>query len=161
MAQEFIADMGCYVISSKPDVLVCLALGSCVGVALYDPDRGIGGFVHVMLPSSQGVDLTKTNNPNKFADIGIMNMVKELKAKGCNIARMKAKIAGGAHMFKNIAKDMEDIGKRNAENSKIILKNLNIPLVFEEIGGGIGRTVRLYLEDGSFEIKTKDGIKKN
>ncbi len=34
------------------DVLVTYALGSCLGVAIYDPTSHVGGLLHVMLPLS-------------------------------------------------------------------------------------------------------------
>lgn len=159
MSQEFIADMGEYVISVKPDVLLCLALGSCVGVGMFDPIRQIGGLAHVMLPSSNGMDLSKVKTINKYADIAIPNMLKDLKAKGCDPSRMIIKIAGGAHMFKGLGNSLEDIGRKNAESVKAILAQNNLKIRAEELGGSIGRTVRLYLDDGKYEIKTKDELK--
>ena len=34
------------------DVLITYALGSCVGVAIYDPVARVGGLLHYMLPES-------------------------------------------------------------------------------------------------------------
>ena len=34
-----------------PDALTTLGLGSCVGVALYDPVTKIGGLLHCIVPS--------------------------------------------------------------------------------------------------------------
>jgi chemotaxis protein CheD len=45
-----VADMK---ISSSPeDEIITFALGSCLGITVYDPVAHIGGMVHVMLPSS-------------------------------------------------------------------------------------------------------------
>lgn len=52
-----------------PDALTTLGLGSCVGVALYDVDKKIGGMIHVMLPDSTKFKVV--SNPAKFADPGI------------------------------------------------------------------------------------------
>ena len=46
--------IGEYRVARPPAVLVSLGLGSCVGVALYDPERKVGGLAHIMLPSSNG-----------------------------------------------------------------------------------------------------------
>ncbi len=34
------------------DVLITYALGSCIGVAVYDPSVKVGGLLHYMLPDS-------------------------------------------------------------------------------------------------------------
>ena len=37
-------------VGKSPDVLTTLGLGSCVGVAIYDPVTKISGLLHCMLP---------------------------------------------------------------------------------------------------------------
>jgi chemotaxis protein CheD len=69
-------------------------------------------------------------NKNKFADIAIPEMVREMERRGCTRANMVAKIAGGAHMFPGIMTDPnQEIGKRNTEAVKIQLAALNIKLL--------------------------------
>ena len=47
-----------------PDALTTLGLGSCVGVALYDPVTKISGLLHCMLPdSTQTVSYTHLTLP--------------------------------------------------------------------------------------------------
>ncbi len=45
-----VADMK---IGQKWDVLVTHALGSCLGLMVYDPEVQIGGLLHAMLPLSK------------------------------------------------------------------------------------------------------------
>ena len=40
-----------------PDALTTLGLGSCVGVALYDPVTKIGGLLHCMLPDNYSLEI--------------------------------------------------------------------------------------------------------
>ena len=49
-----------------PDALTTLGLGSCVGVALYDPVTKISGLLHCMLPDS--TQIRNNSNLAKFAD---------------------------------------------------------------------------------------------
>ena len=46
----------------NPDILTTLGLGSCIGIALWDPVTKIGGLAHVMLPDS-----TKIRNNSNIA----------------------------------------------------------------------------------------------
>ena len=161
MTEELMADMGRYVVGHNPSTLIALGLGSCIGCAIYDKEKRIGGLAHVMLPESR--ECMKGNeglNMNKFADVAIPSMVDEMKHKGCSIDRMTAKIAGGAHMFKGlIESETMDIGKRNDNAVREELKKLKIPLLAHETGGFIGRTIRFDTVTGKLTIKTKDEVK--
>ena len=66
-----------------------------------------------------------------------------------------AKIAGGASMFNFSGKnDNESIGTRNVIAVTETLKKLGIPIVSKKTGGNIGRTMIVYLDDFSVDIKT-------
>lgn len=135
-----------------PDSITTLGLGSCVGVALYDPQIKLGGLAHVMLPDSTSI----RNNVNKakFADTGIEELVKRMEAAGGSRRRFVAKIAGGAQMFAfNNATDMVRVGERNVEACKKKLRELGIRILSEDTGLSYGRTVEFYTETGMFRIK--------
>ncbi len=137
----------------SPDSITTLGLGSCVGIALRDPKTGVGGLAHVMLPDSTKI----RNNANvaKFADTGIMDLVKQMEKAGAVKSRIVAKIAGGAQMFAFQNKsDMAGIGQRNVECTKLKLKELRIPILAEDTGLNYGRTVEFYPENGDFIIKS-------
>ncbi len=136
----------------SPDAVTTLGLGSCVGVAIWDPITKIGGLAHVMLPDSTKVK----NNINiyKFADTGIEELVRLILEMGAGKSRLKAKIAGGAQMFAFQNKsDMVRVGDSNVIASKKKLAELGIPLVAEDTGENYGRTVVFYPENGDFYIR--------
>lgn len=142
-------------ICNAPDMLTTIGLGSCIGIALYDPGTKISGLVHVMLPDS--TQIRNNSNLAKFADTGIEKLLNDMIAAGAQRRRIVAKIAGGAKMF-DIAGNGEraasvNIGERNAQASKEKLKQLGIPLKGEDTGLNYGRTVELYSETGEFWIK--------
>lgn len=139
-------------VCNSPDAITTLGLGSCVGVAVFDPVAKIGGLVHVMLPDSTAVK--NNNNIAKFADTGVRELIRLLEKKGVNRSRLKAKIAGGAQMFAfNTTNDAMRVGDRNVEASKRVLQQLRIPIVAEDTGKNYGRTVIFYPENGDFVIK--------
>lgn len=140
-------------ICKSPDVITTLGLGSCIGLTLYDPVTKIGGMVHYMLPDSKQV----RNNENiaKFADTGIDELLRKVVAAGANRQRLVAKIAGGAKMFETGGNStIGNIGERNAEAAKQILRQKGIRLVAEDTGLNYGRTVELHCETGDFYIKS-------
>lgn len=139
-------------VGQAPDTLTTLGLGSCIGLTLYDPVSKIGGLVHYMLPDS--TKLKNNTNIAKFGDTGIRELLKQVLASGANQRRLVAKIAGGACMFEMSGlSSVGNVGARNAEAAKEILKELKIPLVAEDTGLNYGRTVELKCETGEYVIK--------
>ncbi len=141
-------------VSRSPDVLVTYALGSCVGICIYDSLTRIGGLSHIMLPNS-----TLSSNPQpiqRFADTAIAEMVKQLESMGARRARMTAKIAGGAQMFavSGNQSPISNIGARNVKEVKSVLAALHIPIIAEDVGQNFGRTLYFTLEDGAMTIKS-------
>jgi chemotaxis protein CheD len=169
--QEELVNVGVaeYYVTHNPHVLASFGLGSCVGVALYDKRRRIGGLAHVMLPDSEA--MAKKGNVGKYADTAIKAMVEEMERLGSQRRDIKAKVAGGACMF-SIPGAMNprnvpgpclgmQIGDRNIEAVKKILEEMKIPVEAEDTGGSYGRTMRFDIADGSVTIRSiKHGAKK-
>jgi len=142
-----------------PDNLTTLGLGSCVGVALYDPVTKVSGMLHCMLPDSTKI----TNNENiaKFADTGLDEVIRRMLELGANRSRLVAKIAGGAQMFAfSSNNDMLRVGDRNVEAVKMKLGLLKIPILAEDTGKNYGRTIEFYSETGQLLIKSVGREKK-
>ena len=140
-------------VGRAPDSLTTLGLGSCIGLTLYDPVTKIGGLVHYMLPDS--TKLKNNSNIAKFGDTGIKELYRQVILMGANPRRLVAKIAGGATMFEvRGLSSVGNVGDRNAEQAKIELKALGVPLVAEDTGLNFGRTVILDCETGDYLIKS-------
>ncbi len=139
-------------ICRAPDMITTLGLGSCIGIAVYDPVLKIGGLAHIMLPDS--TQMRNNSNIAKFADTGIEELIKRVTAAGANRRRLVAKIAGGAKMFEvSGLSNIGNVGERNAQASKRKLQQMGIPLLAEDTGLNFGRTVELYPATGEFHIK--------
>lgn len=137
-----------------PKTIRTSGLGSCVGVVLYDESTKTAGMIHVMLPDST---LGKVDSLNvaKFADTGIDALIQLLKVEGVQPFRLKAKIAGGAQMFKFTSdKDSMRIGPRNVEAVKAQLRKNGIPIVAEDTGGSSGRTIEFNPATSKLNIRT-------
>lgn len=160
MADLIKVGMADYKVGRAPSTLISYGLGSCIGISLYDPQRKIGGLLHIMLPDS--TQARTSDNPAKFADTGIPLMINDVIALGASRARLVAKIAGGAQMFAfSNATDIMRVGTRNAETCKQILKRNGIKVIAEDTGGNYGRTVSIDLSNGSYKVKTIDRGEKN
>jgi len=145
-----IADMA--IATSKDDILVTYSLGSCLGIAIYDPVAGIGGLMHCMLPLSS-VDPEKAKDrPFMFVDTGMTIMLTQLFEAGLVKANTVIKVAGGAKLLdKN---DLFRIGERNYTVFRKFLWKNGLMIKAENVGGDITRTVRLEMATGRFLIKS-------
>jgi chemotaxis protein CheD len=130
-------------------------LGSCVGLTLYDPVAKVAGMAHVMLPYS-AIAGTAQINKAKYADTAIPELIRLLQSIGAAIARLEAKLAGGAQMFSfgSAANDAMRIGPRNVEACKLGLQQYNIPVRAEDTGGNYGRTIEFQCDTGLLLIRS-------
>ena len=139
-----VADMK---ITADPgDLIVTHALGSCLGIAVHDPEAGIGGMLHVMMPMSKINPEKAEKRPFMFVDTGVPEFFRELYAAGAVKQRLTIKVAGGA----NVQKDQADrfaIGKRNFVVLKKLFWKNDLLIDAHDVGGSNART--MYLEVGS------------
>jgi chemotaxis protein CheD len=153
--QTAMIGIGEYRVGSFP--MMTIGLGSCIGLTMYDPNLRLGAMVHIMLPESAG----RMDRPGKYVDTAVPLLVKELVALGCKNRSIIAKIAGGACMFEYFGTNL-NIGERNAVKVRIILKEHNIQLAAEDVGGKVGRSVTfLPSNDGKVSIRRADGTSNN
>ena len=143
-----IADMK---LGQNGDELITYALGSCIGICLYDPALRLGALIHIMLPLNME---TGRKNPMKYADTAIRETLKQMEARGASRARITAKIAGGAKMFEVSGGNLGNIGQRNAESVHIALKREGIRLLKEDVGGTVARTLLFQTSNGQGTIRS-------
>ncbi len=141
-------------IAQKGDLLVTYALGSCVGICLYDPVTKTAGLSHIMLPTI--ADFSSSNTVReKYADTASEILLQKMLNMGAQKLRIRAKIAGGAQMFSNISNmSLAGIGERNVIAVKQELLRLRIPIVAEDTGRDYGRTVFFDADEGIMKVKS-------
>lgn len=159
MSQRLTIGISDWKVCKAPDILVTYALGSCVGICLYDPVSKIAGLSHIMLPDSKAITSEGTVNRMKFADTAIVDMMNKMISMGASQQKLIARIAGGAVMFET-QNNKFNIGERNINAVRKALAELKIPIVAQDVGENYGRTVFFYSQDGRVEIKsTVKGIR--
>jgi len=154
MGNLIVVGISDYKLAKDPGVLVTYALGSCVGICVYDRKLKIGGLSHIMLPDSSMFRSGEINRM-KFADTAIPDMVDILMRKGADRKSLSAKIAGGAQMFK-VQEDsaLGNIGDRNIKSVKVMLGELRIPIMAEDTGLNYGRTVFFDIATGIMKVQS-------
>lgn len=140
--------------------LATYALGSCLGVAVYDATAGVAGLLHVMLPSSTVDAGRAAHAPAMFVDTGVPLLFKESYRLGAKKERLVVRVVGGAHQAECEEDDRFQIGKRNLLALRKLLWRNNVIVRAEDVGGArTSRTVYLDAATGALRVRatTPDG----
>jgi chemotaxis protein CheD len=140
-------------VSKDPDsVLITYSLGSCIGIAIYDPFARVGGLLHFMLPESNLDGDKAKRNPSMFADTGIPYLFKSTYDLGAQKKRMRVVVVGGSQILDQ--QGFFNIGKRNHMAVRKIFWKNQVMIDYEDIGGNGNRTIKLDVANGSIWIKS-------
>jgi len=125
---------GSYYIDTQKPMILEAYLGTCLGVAIYDPVVAVGGLIHLLLPEPLSID--GALQPEKYASTGFPLFLQTLAGAGAAVENMKACIAGGALVGPLEDSDLQlDIGGRTAERVMQIIAAEGIRVDKLETGG--------------------------
>lgn len=141
-----------HVSGNSDDIIITYALGSCLGISVFDPIEGVGGLLHVMLPLSK-VDPDKAKlKPAMYVDTGLGLLLDHCFSLGARKNNLVISVAGGASMKKTEDDDYFKIGKRNFTTFRKLLWKNGFMIEHQDVGGNISRTMALRLSDGLVTI---------
>lgn len=134
-------------VSKNPEsILFTHSIGSCIGIAIYDPMVRVGGLLHFMLPDSDIDPVKAKNKPCMFADTGIPLLFKSVYKLGGKKQRMKIIVVGGSQV--NDRQEFFNIGKRNYMAVRKMFWKNNIITSYQHVGGNSNRTIKMSVKDG-------------
>jgi chemotaxis protein CheD len=137
---------GNVVVASEPTAFVTI-LGSCVSVCLFDPDAGVGGLNHYLLPFH-----VEREKSARFGSYAIPRLVEDVVAAGADPRRLKAKVFGGASVIGAFSH-----GRRlGDDNGRLALESclaMGIPVIEQDLGGVKGRKLVFHSDDGAAWIR--------
>jgi chemotaxis protein CheD len=140
------------------EVLITYALGSCLGIALFDPLARVGGLLHVMLPHS-AIDAAKArHNPAMFVDTGVPQLFRHCYAAGARKERMLVYVAGGASTRADEAVDRFQIGRSNFLMLRKLLRKNAVLIEGEDVGGTESRTMSLEIASGIVSVRSNGAV---
>jgi chemotaxis protein CheD len=138
-------------------ILTCNGLGSCIAMCVYDPANKFGGMAHMLLPTCRSKN-DGNAPPSKYIDTGAPLLISRMIKQGSLKENLIVKIAGGAKMLSIPGEGSHlDIGQKNIVEIKAALARENIPICGSDIGGGFGRTVQFFLENGKITVRAVSG----
>ena len=130
-----------------------LADGEASAVILHDPETGVGGLAHVVLPDASASG--DRANPMKFADAAGTNLIEEMVKAGAELPGITARLVGGASMFASlIPPDADTMGQRNVRACRAALEARGIRVVGEDVGAHHGRSTVLDVASGTVTVRT-------
>ncbi len=141
------------------DIIITHALGSCLGIAAYDPVVRVGGLLHVMLPLSAIDPVKAERNPLMFVDTGFPNLLMQCLRIGAQKQRIEITVAGGANANETEENDLFKIGKRNFLILRKLLWKDGLLLKSFDVGGSNSRTMSLEIGTGKVMIRSSGQTK--
>lgn len=137
----------------QPDKLAVYGVGSCVVLALWDPEAKVAGLAHSMLPTAAAQPGGEAQ-PAKYCDTAVGALLAAMEAEGADRKRCVARLVGGANMFSftNREQGPMTLGERNIFAAKETLRAWGLPLRAEEVGGDKGRSVEMDPAEGSLMV---------
>ncbi|SFA75759.1 chemotaxis protein CheD [Poseidonocella pacifica] len=127
-------------VSGDTDVVIATTLGSCVSACLWDPDRGVGGLNHIILPANPSTDRTSAAHGVNAMEL----LINDLLKLGARKSSLRAKIFGGSQMLSHAS----GIGLKNAEFVRAFLAAEGIPVDSSDTGGRMAREIRFWPTSG-------------
>ena len=127
---------GDHYVTDNPEETLTTILGSCIAACIRDPDTGVGGMNHFLLPEGDGKD----RNASRFGVNAMEILINGVLKRGGSRARLEAKLFGGA----NVINAMSDVGSRNAEFARRFLADEGIRITGGDTGGTMPRRIQFW-----------------
>ena len=128
---------------------ITTVLGSCVSVCLYDPETGVGGANHFLLPRAAAGGI----EPLRCGPSAIRALIDCVVSLGARRHRLTARVYGGAHVLKAVSGERWQLGAANVEVARSVLTAERIPLQAMDVGGLRGRKLQFVTGDGTSWVK--------
>jgi chemotaxis protein CheD len=123
-------------ITSAKDEIVATVLGSCISVCMRDPQAGVGGLNHFLLPKNNGAD---ANAGERYGDTAMEVLINGLLKRGARRGNLESKVFGGARVLSGAT--MLAIGDGNIAFVTEFLSRESIPIVSKDVGGTRSRRI--------------------
>lgn len=136
--------------ATEKDEVIVTVLGSCVAACILDPIAMVGGMNHFMLPMKLGDRDPDVFYAARYGAAAMEFLINNLLHLGAQRDRLVAKAFGGGRVMKGLS---TDIGEQNIEFVRQFLRNEDIPLWSEDMGGPYPRKVYFFPHTGQVLVK--------
>lgn len=138
--------------ASNNDIVIGTLLGSCISVALVDPENRIGGLNHFLLPASMRNDTYLTKS-GKYGLHAMELIINEIMKLGGSKTKLYAKVFGGGSVIPVTDKNRSTVSQRNIEFVFDFLRTEEIRIVSSDVGGEHARKIFFFPRTGKILLK--------
>ena len=159
-----VVGIGEWQVSRNPgEMLRTYGLGSCVALILNHSLTKTAALAHILLPDSVHCPPGREKGVGYYADTAVPAMIREFFGVAGILNAQKtgvvAKMAGGATVGSSGRDSLFQVGRRNVEAVIRLLKQHHLPLVNQDIGGAVSRTVSITIDSGEVVVLQAPGRK--
>ncbi len=135
--RKFNVFQGQYKVTNLENAVLSTLLGSCVAVCMYDPEAGVGGMNHFLVPGGQNRANERSLSHGAYSmELLINGLLKRCAER----KRLVAKLFGGASVMSGLS----DVGQLNAEFARSFLATEDIHCISESLGGKNARRINFW-----------------
>jgi chemotaxis protein CheD len=131
------------------ELMISTVLGSCVAACIRDPQTGVGGMNHFMLP--EGDSQSPASATMRYGAFAMEVLINEVLKAGGARERLEAKVFGGGAVLS--AMQQMNIGERNGQFVLNYLKTEGIPVLARDLGDVFARRVSYFPRDGRVMVR--------
>lgn len=131
---------GEHYVSSDPNALLTTILGSCVALCVRDPQAGVGGMNHFLLPEPRA----GAESSRRYGAYAMELLINDVLKAGGRRDRLEAKLFGGGRMFDGL----QDVGRFNADFAERYLRDEGVPVVGGSLRGVGSRRIQYWPVSG-------------
>lgn len=125
-------------------------LGSCIGIGVMAPLKGVYGLAHALLAESAG---GPNDGGGRHVDHAIESLLSQMDVHPDERRKLQVFIAGGANMTMPSDTDPSRlVGTINANFARKALRAAKLRIVHDDTGGETGRRVTLDCTSGAYTI---------
>jgi len=131
------------------DMLLVTVLGSCVAACIRDPELGIGGMNHFMLPEADSAG--PASNAARYGSYAMEMLINQLIKLGAVRSRLEAKVFGGGSVIAGMTQ--VNVGERNAKFVLQFLRTEGIRVAARDLNDIYPRKVYYFPASGRVLVK--------
>ncbi|NLK45386.1 MAG: chemoreceptor glutamine deamidase CheD [Treponema sp.] len=127
--------------STDKDVLISTLLGSCISIAIFDPENKSGGLNHFMLPTTNRIKEISSEEQGRYGNFAIELLINDMLKKGSKKENLTAKIFGGSNVLDDCGYHPNSTGVNNILFALDYLSTEKIPITANDTGGIFPRKI--------------------
>lgn len=125
---------GEFAVSDDPRQVFSTLLGSCVAACIMDPEAGVGGINHFLLPGDDD------SSGLRYGVNAMELLINGLLKRGARRDRLQGKLFGGARVIDGFS----DIGRQNAAFAERFFKDEGVTYLGGSLGGSHARRIQFW-----------------